>query len=160
MSFAGRGKKSEEYEEIALRHPDQSTMPRAVAFSDSENEVKESFSTESIAPLPSRPPNQPIAYAPLGGTSPGGASSFQGRQETYESPYINKGQVSGDVSGRPTNSRNSSWDVFSGLKRFEQGYEQFDTRNASEAHLQFADGDVPNGKVRISVILLLSAQGT
>lgn len=157
MSFSGRAKKSAEYEEIALQHPDHSTMPRAVTFPDSENEIKESFSSESVAPLSTRPPIQSLAYAPVGETSPGEASSFQGRQQTYESPYVSKGQVSGDLSGRPNNSRNSSWDVFTGLKRFEQGYEQFDTRNASEAHLQFADGDVPNGKVRVSAISLLGA---
>ncbi|TFK44710.1 Mechanosensitive ion channel-domain-containing protein [Crucibulum laeve] len=44
---------------------------------------------------------------------------------------------------KPGNNRNSSWDLFSNVKRFEQSYEQFDSRNASEAHLVYADGDVP-----------------
>ncbi|KAI1796399.1 hypothetical protein LXA43DRAFT_879640 [Ganoderma leucocontextum] len=45
-------------------------------------------------------------------------------------------------------SRNGSWDLFAGVKKFERGYEQFDTRNAAESHLTFADGDVPKNKVR------------
>lgn len=45
-------------------------------------------------------------------------------------------------------SRNGSWDLFAGVRKFEQGYEQFDTRNASESHLRFADGDLPKNKVR------------
>lgn len=153
MSFSGRSKRSAEYEEIALRHPDHATMPRAVAFSDGEHEVKDSLSLESATPLSARPPLQPLPYAPVSGSSPGVNGSFQGRPQRYDSPYVNKGQVPGDAasSGRPNNSRNSSWDVFSGLKKFEQGYEQFDTRNASEAHLQFADGDIPNGKVRVTL---------
>ncbi|KAL0072385.1 hypothetical protein AAF712_000148 [Marasmius tenuissimus] len=46
--------------------------------------------------------------------------------------------------GRPGMSRNSSWDL---LKRFEHSYEEFDSRNASENHLAFADGDMPQNKV-------------
>ncbi|KAH9940505.1 Mechanosensitive ion channel-domain-containing protein [Epithele typhae] len=51
--------------------------------------------------------------------------------------------------------RNASWDLLAGVRKFEQGYERFDTRNASEAHLQFADGDVPkNGLSRLYQYLL------
>jgi hypothetical protein len=45
----------------------------------------------------------------------------------------------------PFTSRSSSWDFF---KKVEQGYDGFDTRNASEPHLAFAEGDVPKNKVR------------
>ncbi|KAI0717187.1 hypothetical protein C8T65DRAFT_572201 [Cerioporus squamosus] len=51
-------------------------------------------------------------------------------------------------SGRQ--SRNASWDLLAGMRKFEQGYEQFDSRNASESHLAFADGDIPKNKVCIS----------
>ena len=47
-------------------------------------------------------------------------------------------------------SRNASWDLLAGMRKFEQGYEQFDSRNASQAHLAFADGDIPKNKVRTS----------
>lgn len=44
--------------------------------------------------------------------------------------------------------RNSSWDVLGGARKFGQAYEHFDSRNASEQHLVFADGDLPNFRVR------------
>ena len=51
-------------------------------------------------------------------------------------------------SRRPQhNPRNSSWDLLGGARKFVQAYEQFDPRNASEQHLVFADGELPNSKV-------------
>jgi hypothetical protein len=44
-------------------------------------------------------------------------------------------------------SRNSTWNIFGGARSLGQAYEQFDPRNASEQHLVFADGDLPNSKV-------------
>ncbi|KAI0331047.1 hypothetical protein GY45DRAFT_1322992 [Cubamyces sp. BRFM 1775] len=53
--------------------------------------------------------------------------------------------------GQGTSHRNSraggSWDLLAGMRKFESGYEQFDSRNASQAHLAFADGDVPKNKL-------------
>jgi len=43
-------------------------------------------------------------------------------------------------------TRNSSWDML-GARKIGQAYEQFDSRNPSEQHLAFADGDLPNSKV-------------
>ncbi|KAG2015646.1 hypothetical protein CC2G_008900 [Coprinopsis cinerea AmutBmut pab1-1] len=49
---------------------------------------------------------------------------------------------------RPSNSRQSSnWNVLGGIKKLEQSYDEFDTRNASQAHLIYADGDMPKNKV-------------
>ncbi|TFK87099.1 hypothetical protein K466DRAFT_491520 [Polyporus arcularius HHB13444] len=48
-------------------------------------------------------------------------------------------------SGRQ--SRNASWDLLAGMRKFEQGYEQFDSRNASSSHLAFAEGDIPKNKL-------------
>lgn len=45
--------------------------------------------------------------------------------------------------------RNSSWDLLAGIRN---DYEEFDTRKASEAHLAFAQGDVPDNQVRAQVI--------
>jgi hypothetical protein len=41
------------------------------------------------------------------------------------------------------------WDLglVSGLRRLEHDYEDFDPRNAKEAHLVYADGDLPKNKV-------------
>ncbi|KAG6917310.1 hypothetical protein DXG01_002968 [Tephrocybe rancida] len=44
-------------------------------------------------------------------------------------------------------SRNSSWDLLAGIKRLEHSYEEFDMRNASQAHLVYADGDIPKSKL-------------
>lgn len=41
----------------------------------------------------------------------------------------------------------SSWDLLSGVKRFEHSYEEFDSRHATDPHLVFAEGDLPNNKV-------------
>lgn len=57
---------------------------------------------------------------------------------------------------RPGNHRISSWDMLNGIKKFEHSYEEFDTRNASENHLVFADGDVPTNKVRVCLCLVAS----
>jgi hypothetical protein len=46
-------------------------------------------------------------------------------------------------------TRNSSWDLLGGARKFGEAYEQFDSRNASEQHLAFADGDLPNSKVKL-----------
>lgn len=41
------------------------------------------------------------------------------------------------------------WDLglVSGFRRLEHEYEDFDPRNAKEAHLVYADGDLPKNKV-------------
>ena len=46
-------------------------------------------------------------------------------------------------------ARNSSWDLLGGARKFGEAYEQFDSRNASKQHLAFADGDLPNSKVKL-----------
>lgn len=53
-------------------------------------------------------------------------------------------------------SRNSSWDLLAGIKKFEHSYEEFDSRNASQAHLAYADGDIPKNKASslTSVVLV------
>ncbi|KAI0000574.1 Mechanosensitive ion channel-domain-containing protein [Russula vinacea] len=55
------------------------------------------------------------------------------------------------------NPRSSSWDLLGGARKFGQAYEQFDPRNASEQHLVFADGDLPNSKFVRFYQFLLSA---
>jgi hypothetical protein len=41
-----------------------------------------------------------------------------------------------------------SWDMLAGLKKMEHSYEEFDpARNATEPHLAFAEGDLPDNKV-------------
>ena len=84
----------------------------------------------------------PAQSAPQHGDSP---SQTQDDREGY-SPKVNFD--SNSQSQRPQHSsRNSSWDLLGGARKFGQAYEHFDPRNASEEHLVFADGDLPNSKV-------------
>jgi len=46
-------------------------------------------------------------------------------------------------------TRNSSWDLLGGARKLGEAYEHFDSRNASEQHLAFADGDLPDSKVKL-----------
>ncbi|OBZ67098.1 putative MscS family protein C2C4.17c [Grifola frondosa] len=47
---------------------------------------------------------------------------------------------------RPRGSRGGGWDMLAGLKKFEHSYEQFDSRNASNVHLVYAEGDLPSNR--------------
>ncbi|EIN11813.1 hypothetical protein PUNSTDRAFT_61874 [Punctularia strigosozonata HHB-11173 SS5] len=55
------------------------------------------------------------------------------------------------------NSRNSSWDLLAGFRDFEAGYEHFESRNASEAYLAFAEGDIPQNRFARFYHYLLAA---
>ncbi|THH00782.1 hypothetical protein EW026_g1806 [Hermanssonia centrifuga] len=52
----------------------------------------------------------------------------------------------GQQSGLHPGSRNGSWDVLAGIRKFEHSYEEFDSSNASQSHLAFAEGDIPNNR--------------
>ncbi|KAH6914006.1 Mechanosensitive ion channel-domain-containing protein [Coprinopsis sp. MPI-PUGE-AT-0042] len=53
------------------------------------------------------------------------------------------------ADGRPklSNRTSSGWRVLEGAKKLERSYDEFDTRNASQDHLVYADGDTPKNKV-------------
>jgi len=101
-------------------------------------------STTSI-PLPSFPGASVPNYSQtqvVEGLPPQGYYEQQQQQQQQPQPTQNNHQQ------RPVHSsRNSSWDMLGGARKFGQAYEQFDPRNASEQHLVFADGDLPNSKV-------------
>ncbi len=54
---------------------------------------------------------------------------------------------SGHGGHHNSNGRSGSWDLLAGIRKFEHSYEEFDSRNASVAHLAFAQGDLPQNKV-------------
>ncbi|KAG9080476.1 hypothetical protein FRC06_006530, partial [Ceratobasidium sp. 370] len=54
---------------------------------------------------------------------------------------------------RPDHPRNPSWDLLGGIGKNIEG---FDTRNATQAHLQFAEGDTPKNKLARSYHYLLN----
>lgn len=80
-------------------------------------------------------------------TYPLNSGTAGGRRGARSVPMSSPGSgESGDFApgAAKRNSRNGSWDLLAGVRN---GYEQFDSRNASESHLAFAEGDVPKNKV-------------
>lgn len=117
-----------------------------------------SLSARSDTPIVP-PPSIPTTYPPYSSSSNAMASDDARRVQmpgpNYDAERAARPHFSPNESSstqphpnRPHSTRNPSWDLLSGIKRFEHGYEEFDSRNASEAHLAFADGDMPNNKVR------------
>ncbi|KAL4264733.1 Mechanosensitive ion channel protein [Pleurotus pulmonarius] len=115
-----------------------------------------SLSARSDTPIVS-PPSIPATYPPHSSSSNAmasdGARRVQMPDPNYDAERAARPHFSPNESSstqphpnRPHSTRNPSWDLLSGIKRFEHGYEEFDSRNASEAHLAFADGDMPNNK--------------
>ncbi|KDQ51186.1 hypothetical protein JAAARDRAFT_41454 [Jaapia argillacea MUCL 33604] len=71
-------------------------------------------------------------------------------EDDEDDGYIEDGDdelKKGAYHSAPTHGRGSSWDLLSGgLKRFESKVDEFDTRNASQPFLSFAEGDMPKDK--------------
>lgn len=65
-------------------------------------------------------------------------------------------QVYSQKQHQKQHPRSSSWDLLGGARKINEAYEQFDPRNASEQHLVFADGDIPNSKFARFYQFLLS----
>ncbi|KAF8070126.1 Mechanosensitive ion channel-domain-containing protein [Lyophyllum atratum] len=67
-------------------------------------------------------------------------------QVAFSTPYdAERGQVPAGQSLH-SKSRTGSWDLLAGIKKLEHSYEEFDSRNASQVHLAYADGDIPKSK--------------
>ncbi|KAI5123926.1 hypothetical protein M0805_006343 [Coniferiporia weirii] len=136
-----------EYEAVALGHPDRrhssedGTAPQYNISADHGNNPRsDSFSMNSMSPLAPRANadslptmrSMPVAQDYSIGYSPG--------------PGAGRPPLSQATTGRTHRANSSSWDVLAGLRKFEQSYEGFDSRNATEDHLRFAQGDMPNNK--------------
>lgn len=136
-----RSKRSEYEAVVQGREEDISTTPR---YSLTAPTITDNMSMHSGTPL--NPPEQTYPPPPLP------SSHVQLPQETPGQP-TRPGfpqMPSTSTTGGHT-SRNPSWDMLgNGYRKFEHSYEAFDTRNASEAHLAFADGDTPKNGVRNS----------
>jgi hypothetical protein len=75
------------------------------------------------------------------------ASPTQADREEEEDPQkVYFDSHSENQHQKQHNPRGASWDLLGGARKFNEAYEQFDPRNASEQHLVFADGDLPNSK--------------
>ncbi|KIK67405.1 hypothetical protein GYMLUDRAFT_156530 [Collybiopsis luxurians FD-317 M1] len=78
-----------------------------------------------------------------------GSTSLPPAPRTRGSRY-NSDAESGHSPGMPRpelqHHSSSSWDLLNGIRKFEHSYEEFDSRNASESHLVYAKGDLPDNK--------------
>ena len=135
------------YTAVSLNHPGNvgsyenspsSAYPppfsRASADRD-DNPRGDSFSVHSHAPLAPKANTEPMP------TMPG----MPVPQNFSQSSGATRPPVSHSSTGLTHRAQSSSWDLLAGLRKEAEG---FDTRNASESHLQFAQGDMPNTKVR------------
>ncbi|KAJ3775029.1 Mechanosensitive ion channel-domain-containing protein [Lentinula raphanica] len=86
---------------------------------------------------------------PPGRPSPSSPSpQVPGPQGVYRRPD-NEDPERANISGmpRPIHQGSSSWDLLNGIRKFEHSYEEFDSRNASQSHLVYAEGDLPKNKL-------------
>ena len=95
------------------------------------NDRNAAQSTTSLHPQHSDDPSQTQA-----------GREGEGPHRVYFDPHSQNQQ-----NQQQHNPRSSSWDLLGGARKINEAYEHFDSRNASEQHLVFADGDLPNTKV-------------
>lgn len=103
-----------------------------------------SHTTNMYPPAPSTSPTA----VPLMSSAPATPMPVPSRHASSRTDPVDHAERAG-IPGLPYSGHgqhSASWDVLSGVKKFEQSYQEFDPRNASEAHLAFADGDTPNNK--------------
>lgn len=102
-------------------------------------------------------PSLPQHTMAISGSTAPPSSDIHTRHAGYDTERVQ------DIPGllynaQSSKSRSSSWDALSSpIKRVEHSYEQFDSRNASNAHLVYAEGDVPKNKVRSIMTQLVSS---
>ncbi|TFK26462.1 hypothetical protein FA15DRAFT_667337 [Coprinopsis marcescibilis] len=81
------------------------------------------------------------------------ASSYRNNTMANQSGYDAAERAQGSSghgeqkSRPPLHAHDSSWVKLDGIRKLEKSYDEFDTRNASQAHLIYADGDLPKNKV-------------
>ncbi|KAL5528473.1 hypothetical protein ACEPAF_7609 [Sanghuangporus sanghuang] len=149
-----RGYPLDGYSPVALTHPGNtgsyenspsSAYPppfSRVSVDRDDNSRGDSFSVHSHAPLAPRANTEPMP------TMPG----MPVPRDYSRTSSATKAPGSQSTTGLTHRTQNSSWDLLAGLRKEAEG---FDTRNATESHLQFAQGDMPNTKfVRVYNYLL------
>lgn len=133
-------------------------MPVSPSVDNGEHRGADSFSLHSTAPLAPRAVN-PAMSMPGAVTMPvPNATEGMPPQGVHFSGAVRPPmpQSSSGSVGKTYHHGNSSWDLLGNLRKLEHEYEEFDTRNASENYLRFAQGDVPNNKVSVSPSLHFS----
>ena len=157
-------KKRSEYEKIDLApfqsQEDLTRSARRDSIPTVTSHAHDTMSINSAAPLHHQHNPIDTGYPPVSNPPSAGLTPVHERRVQF-------GQMDSDVEankegsfsqmptpdpsgGRGHTGKSPSWDLLSGYKKFEHSYEEFDTRKASEKHLVFADGDVPNTTVSVS----------
>lgn len=72
--------------------------------------------------------------------------SYPNSEPGHGYPGMHQRAETGDTL-RPENRRSGSWDILGGIRRLEHSYVEFDPRRASQAHLVYAEGDMPKNAV-------------
>lgn len=147
------------YEQIDLTAlQSQEELPRRDSIPTVTSHAQDNMSINSAAPLRQQANPVDTSYPPLSNPPSGGltpvhesrvqfdttVSDVEANKEGRSHPQMPTPDSSGS---RGHLSKNPSWDLLAGYRKFEHSYEEFDTRNASEKHLVFADGDIPNTTV-------------
>lgn len=103
----------------------------------------DSFSLHSTAPIASRP-GMPGRVSPDAPPMPAPGPGMPISQD-----YAKRPPLSQSTTGMSHHPGASSWDLLSGLRKFEHDADGYDARNATAEHLRFAQGDMPDNKVCI-----------
>ncbi|KAN0130831.1 hypothetical protein V8E53_011357 [Lactarius tabidus] len=130
------------------------SAPKRPGYSPEPSEEKSLFDDDHPASLSyhtSTPLNRIPAQSlpPQHGVSLGGPANAteQDSPSSYEG-HPSQAHTEPHPQGRTHPAgRNQSWDLLGGARKLGQSYERFDSRNPSEDHLAFADGDLPKSKV-------------
>jgi hypothetical protein len=99
------------------------------------------------------PAQSTVSLHPQHGDDPS-PTQVDGEEEDPQKVYFDSHSQNQHQQQQHHNPRGSSWDLLGGARKLNEAYEQFDPRNASEQHLVFADGDLPNSKVSRRLFLL------
>lgn len=157
-------KKLSGYEQIDLTafqsQEDLTRSTRRDSIPTVASHAQDTMSINSAAPLHHQ--NNPIdtGYPPVSNPPSAGLTPVYERrvQFNHASSDVEANKEGSSYSEMPTPdpaggrghiSKSPSWDLLAGYRKFEHSYEEFDTRKASEKHLVFADGDVPNTTVSV-----------
>lgn len=144
------------YDPVSLNQPDFGIRGDSNEHDSAQNDPLSATSSSMYppAPQPLRGASLSQSSLPLGAGAPKRVhivdNSFDAntRSESYDAE---RGGFSGPSMPEPVkppaHSRGSSWDILNGIRKFEHSYEEFDSRNASQSHLVYAEGDMPNNKL-------------
>lgn len=137
------------YDPVGLQHPDMErpAVRQTLSTDTAVSTLHGDYS--ATAPLVASTSYPPLPFHPSKHIGMSSETVYRSRPE-YDAE-----QARG-LDGLPrTTSRNSSWDILDGIKKFKHEYEEFDPKNASETHLAFADGDIPKNKVSSGLMRIL-----